>query len=229
MRFNFLSVLFAAPVAFAMLATGCAVEPDTDESTGESEDHLLAGRRLTTGEIAADLRAAGFPESAVGPMVCTAKYESSYYERASNHNTNGTYDYGLFQINSIHLKQKGCPSTSAGLYDAEANAKCAYAVWKSQGLNAWYGYQKHRTECNATKAPASSSSSSSSSSSGGTSSGSTDAGGCYSSTLDDHVDALTCVESKHDDIWYQCYNGVWLSGVHGSTGPKGACASVHPL
>jgi lysozyme C len=123
-------------------------------SNGESQDRLLAGRRLSEVEAATLNREAGFPEASVGKMVCTIKYESSFYERASNKNGNGTTDYGLFQINSIHLGRSGCPSSASGLYSAKANTKCALQVYKSQGMNAWYGYRKNRAECDRYSAPA---------------------------------------------------------------------------
>ena len=212
-------------------ATGCAADTGEgeDEPIAESEDRLLAGRRLSTGEIARHLRAAGFPENAIGPMVCTAKYESSYYERASNRNRNGSMDRGLFQINSIHLgSMRGCPSSSSALWDASTNAKCAYAIWRAQGYNAWYGYRKHATECRNTRAPASS---------GSVNPVAPDQddddnnepGGCWSGTLQDTVDANTCVQSRYDSVWFQCRNGSWYRGVSGNTGPYGACTSTHPL
>jgi hypothetical protein len=82
-------------------------------------------------------------------MVCTAKYESSFYEKASHKNKDGSIDRGLFQVNSTHLGWGACPKSADGLYDAKANAKCAHVIWADQGLRAWYGYQKHRTECDA--------------------------------------------------------------------------------
>jgi lysozyme C len=217
-------------------ATGCAADTgdEEDEPIAESEDRLLAGRRLSTGEIARHLRAAGFPENAVGPMVCTAKYESSYYERASNRNRNGSTDRGLFQINSIHLgSMRGCPSSGTALWDASTNAKCAYSIWKAQGYNAWYGFRKHATECRNTRAPAS----------GGSVVAPTNPtepqqdndddavgpGGCWSGTLQDTVDAGVCVQSRYDNVWFQCQSGAWYRGVSGNTGPFGACTSQHPL
>jgi lysozyme C len=227
----------------ALGATGCAAEPSDgeDEPTGESEDHLLAGRRLTPGEIARHLRAAGFPESAVGPMVCTAKYESSFYERASNKNRNGSTDRGLFQVNSIHLGgTRGCPSNGTALFDAATNAKCALAIYKMQGINAWYGYRKHATECRNYRAPASSgvvadqpdpdqSPDSSSADYGNTQGVEVGPGGCWSGTLQDTVEAGTCVQSKYDGVWFQCQSGSWYRGVTGSTGPYGRCAASYPL
>jgi len=151
MRFS-----FVAAVAMAVLA-GCAADTQGDsedaEQLGDVGEQLLAGRRFSPREVATIVRRAGFPEYEVGKMVCTAQYESSFYERASNLNSNGTIDRGLFQINSIWLGAAGCPHTATGMYDADANARCAHAVWREQGNDAWYGYQKHRSTCDHYAAP----------------------------------------------------------------------------
>lgn len=207
-------------VIAAFVLVGCSVpDPSMDEEVGESEDHLLAGRRLSPAEVASVLREAGFPEAAVGKMVCTAKYESSFYERASHRNTNGTTDYGLFQINSVHVGDTGCPSSATALYEAAANARCALKVYRSQGMGAWYAYRKHRSECDGYAAPAAE----------GGEAGPQEAGGCWSGTLGEMVDASACVQSKHNGVWFQCHEGEWYRGVSGSSGPYGACSSVHAL
>ena len=56
----------------AIALVGCAAETGDDsepEGTGESQDHLLSGPRLTPAQVASELRRAGFPESSVGKMV----------------------------------------------------------------------------------------------------------------------------------------------------------------
>jgi hypothetical protein len=176
-----ISVLAAATLASitSAIAVGCAQPPPDTEAVGESEDHLLAGDRLTPSDVAAKLRAAGFDESVIGKMVCTAKYESSYYEKATNKNKNKSEDYGLFQINSNHLGDKGCPTSASALFDPDTNTKCAYAVFKAQGINAWYGYQKHKSECDRTRAPAANGTSSSSSSTSGAVTSSSSSSGYY--------------------------------------------------
>src|SRR5689334_1912599 len=66
---------------------GCAAETEEDEGdTATSEDKLLAGRQLDESEVADLLRDAGFPEKVVPTMVCTAKWESAFFERAYNKN-----------------------------------------------------------------------------------------------------------------------------------------------
>jgi len=207
---------------------GCASQAP-EEGVGESQDHLLAGRRLSEREAATLIRDAGFPSDVVGKMLCTIKYESSFYERASNRNSNGSTDYGLFQVNSIHYGDAGCPSSSAGLYDAAKNTKCALAIYKSQGINAWYGYKKHKSECDRYPAPDVGASTQDDPSTDPTPSTDTGEGGCYSGTLGEMVETRTCVESKFDGLWYQCRDTQWTRGGDSGTGPFGACASTHPL
>lgn len=196
----------------ASVLVGCAAET-TEEETESSDSELLAGRRLSETEVARLLRDAGFPESVVPEMVCTARYESSFFEAATNRNTNGSIDRGLFQINSVHVSgTRGCPSTGAALFDAATNARCAYAIYRSQGLNAWYGYRNHRAECDRYTLG---------SSGGGDS--------CRSSTLGRTVDERTCVQSRSDRAWYQCVDGRWRAGASATSGASGACSASYPL
>jgi lysozyme C len=221
--------LVAAMLSLTSIA-GCAAQTgdEPDEGVGESQDHLLAGRRLSEREAAGLIRQAGFPESVVGKMLCTIKYESNFYERASNKNRNGSADYGLFQVNSIHLRDGGnCPSTAAGLYNAAVNAKCAYSIYRSQGINAWYGYQKHRSECDRYRAPTGVAPAAGGNNAPDEADDTT--GGCYSGTLEEMVPARTCVESKFDSDWFQCKDGKWLRGGDTGKGPAGTCVSKHPL
>lgn len=150
---------------------GCAADPADDEFDGEGEEigsqdgairrgsSAIEGRKLEATEIAELLRTAGVPESVVPEMVCTAYYESQWRDRSWNwRNTNGTIDRGLFQINSVHLKDRYknrdgewvgrglCYGMSADdLWDVAKNAECAQKIYKAQGLSAWYGYKSHRT------------------------------------------------------------------------------------
>ena len=97
---------------------------------------------------------AGFPKSTLPTMVCISKYESAFNCDATNKNIDGSTDYGLMQINSywwcsgdITSKYNSCKISCSGLFDCQANANCAYTIWKQQGYNAWYGYKNHKTEC----------------------------------------------------------------------------------
>ncbi|HEX4419628.1 MAG TPA: phage tail tip lysozyme [Kofleriaceae bacterium] len=59
---------------------------------------------------------------------------------------------------------------------------------------------------------------------GGGSSGNTGAG-CFSNTLGKEMPDNACVQSKSDDLWYQCSNGAWVDRW---TDPD-ACNGVHAL
>lgn len=74
-------------------------------------------------------------------MVAIAFDESSFKQTAvSPKNSNGTKDYGLFQINSSWFsdstfKSKGWNATS--LLEGHANAQAAHYVYTKQGFGAW--------------------------------------------------------------------------------------------
>jgi hypothetical protein len=74
-----------------------------------------------------------FSSSYQNDMLCIAFYESSYCPGVYN----GICCYGLFQINSNHLGESGCPSSVSALYNPDTNAACAAHILSTQGLNAW--------------------------------------------------------------------------------------------
>jgi hypothetical protein len=49
--------------------------------------------------------------------------------------------------------------------------------------------------------------------------------GCYSDTLGKQMPDNACVQSKYDDAWYQCDNGMWVDRWTDPT----ACDGVHAL
>ena len=60
---------------------------------------------------------------------------------------------------------------------------------------------------------------------GGGGGGTTSAKQCYSDTLGKEMPANACVQSKFDDLWYQCDDGSWVDRWSDPT----ACSSVHAL
>ena len=60
---------------------------------------------------------------------------------------------------------------------------------------------------------------------GGGGGGGTTPAGCFSGTLNAEEPANTCVQSKYDNLWYQCDNGSWVDRYS----DPDACVSVHPL
>ena len=217
------SLGLASAAVLALSAAGCGSAASPDDAVTESaQGALLAGPLLTVPEVADLLRGAGFAESVVPVMVCTAQYESSFYEQASNHNANGSTDYGLWQINSIHLGSSGCASTASALYVGATNAKCALEIYKEQGLGAWYGYLAHKATCDAYKLPPSAGDDDDDDDDAGSGggSGTSSAGQCWSKTLGEYVAENTCIKEE------QCIAGHWYYGVSGSSGPDGACLTA---
>jgi hypothetical protein len=224
---NRLLAVLSFTAAFASLAAaGCssATPAATDEGeTGASEGALLAGTQISETEAASLLEAAGFTGQTVAQMVCTAKYESDFFEQASNSNSNGTTDYGLWQINSSHLGEAGCTSSASALYDGATNAKCAREIFESQGLDAWVGYLTHKAECDSFQLPTPSGDDdddggSGSGGSGGSGTGS--AGSCWSLTFGEIVPENTCIRSE------QCVSGRWYYTVTNGVGPNGKCVAA---
>lgn len=97
---------------------------------------------LTAAQIAQLVKQAGFPQSVHVTMVAIALAESGgRVEVVSPFNSNGTKDYGLFQINSVH-GYVARDLTS----DAAFNTRCAKAIYDKQGLRAWSVYNNGKYE-----------------------------------------------------------------------------------
>lgn len=62
-----------------------------------------------------------------------AQCESRWNPKAYNYNTNGTSDYGLFQINTVHVLRYG----TGFYYDWKQNVDVAYKIYKQSGWNPW--------------------------------------------------------------------------------------------
>jgi hypothetical protein len=74
--------------------------------------------------------------------TAVALAESGGRVDAQNSNTNGTTDYGLWQVNSVHFTESGWKAewTPPDLLIPEANAQAAYHVWQGSGWTAWTTY-----------------------------------------------------------------------------------------
>ena len=94
---------------------------------------------------------AGFSETEAHRMTCVAKYESALKPEAVNlHNTNGTIDVGLYQVNTIWFNRIPYCELDK-LQNAMYNIKCAKYIYDIQGITAWVAYKKHKKECDSYK------------------------------------------------------------------------------
>jgi len=71
--------------------------------------------------------------------LAVAKAESGLNCNAFNVNSNGSVDFGIFQLNSVHLK-KGGEWTLTNMSDCEKNVDLAYQMWTEQGFEPWVAY-----------------------------------------------------------------------------------------
>src|SRR5690606_2014218 len=69
-------------------------------------------------------KAAGFSGEDLVTITAIGMAESGCRPNASNANTNGSVDYGLFQINTVH----GWPTSC--LFDPTCNAQKAFELYK---------------------------------------------------------------------------------------------------
>ncbi|TDH01731.1 hypothetical protein EPR50_G00165700 [Perca flavescens] len=95
----------------------------------------------------------GYRSISLADWVCLSKWESSYSTTAINHNTDGSTDYGIFQINSRWWCNDGLTPTKNAcnincrelLTDNVGVAiNCAKRVVRDPaGISAWVGWRNH--------------------------------------------------------------------------------------
>ncbi|KAI1905163.1 hypothetical protein AGOR_G00013310 [Albula goreensis] len=107
-------------------------------------------------ELARRLKAAGmdgYHGVSLGDWVCLAKWESDYNTDAINHNSDGSTDYGIFQINSrwwcsngVTYSSNAChiPCSSLLSPDISTAITCAKRVVRDpNGVGAWVAWRRH--------------------------------------------------------------------------------------
>ncbi|KAJ8392750.1 hypothetical protein AAFF_G00072340 [Aldrovandia affinis] len=106
-------------------------------------------------ELARKLKASGmsgYQGVSLGDWVCLAKFESGYNTAATNKNTDGSTDYGIFQINSRWWCTDGSRSSNAcnipcsRLLSSDINEAitCAKRVVRDpNGIRAWVAWRNH--------------------------------------------------------------------------------------
>ena len=89
---------------------------------------------LSAVDVVNAAHAGGFPDGELVTAVAIAYAESSWDPNATHHNSDGSTDYGLWQINSVH----NFPELTNGQWkDPATNARLAYQVYQGQGWGAW--------------------------------------------------------------------------------------------
>lgn len=96
-----------------------------------------ASPKLTPVEVAKLVLAAGWTGNDAVTAVAVAGAESAYRTRGKNVAKNGTFDAGLFQINSIHGYEE------SDLYIPELNVAAAFKLYKRFGFKPWVAYKNN--------------------------------------------------------------------------------------
>ncbi|XP_072319243.1 lysozyme C-like [Eucyclogobius newberryi] len=94
-----------------------------------------------------------FQRVSLADWVCLTEHESHYNTRATNRNTDGSTDYGIFQINSKYWckdggvsRANGCGINCADLLtdDPTVAINCAKRVVRDpNGIRAWVAWQRY--------------------------------------------------------------------------------------
>jgi hypothetical protein len=96
--------------------------------------------RYNAQQIAGYAKAAGFPPGEIATATAVALAESGGESTATNKNTNGSIDYGLWQINTVH----GALLNQGDKFNPLDNAKMALVVWQRAG-NKWTPWTVYKT------------------------------------------------------------------------------------
>ncbi|KAK2818808.1 hypothetical protein Q5P01_024369 [Channa striata] len=94
----------------------------------------------------------GYRGYSLANWVCLSKWESDYNTRATNRNSDGSTDYGIFQINSRWWCSNGTPTSNACNIqcsqlltdDVSVAINCAKRVVRDpNGMGAWVAWRNH--------------------------------------------------------------------------------------
>jgi hypothetical protein len=96
--------------------------------------------KLTPQQIAGHAQAAGFPPDQIVTAVAVALAESGGETTATNRNSNGSTDYGLWQINTVH----GALLNQGDKFNPLDNAKMALTVYARAG-NKWTPWSVYKS------------------------------------------------------------------------------------
>lgn len=96
--------------------------------------------KLSPTFIAAVAFVSGFTRAEVPTAVAIALAESGGDNAAVHHNSDGTTDTGLWQINSSNADIINKYKKYGGITSPIANGEMAYAVYQRQGWDAWHTY-----------------------------------------------------------------------------------------
>lgn len=151
-----MATIVAAPMLLLNVLMPSPRPPSIDLASSETPVCTVAsvqkppGALLDAKDVAAIAHRAGWRGDDITIAVAVARAESGWNPKAvNNKNANGSVDYGLFQINTVHE----AILASGNWADPEDNAKMAFQVWTDAGrkwgpwVTYWSGsYKKYLEE-----------------------------------------------------------------------------------
>ncbi|XP_055374658.1 inactive lysozyme 1A-like [Condylostylus longicornis] len=114
---------------------------------------ITYGKKFDECSLAKELYRLGVPKSQLSDWICLAKYESQFEtSTVGKKNSNGTRDWGIFQINdrwwcknsngdrSYNQCKLSCDELLTD--DITKAVKCAKLIKKQQGFKAWVAWNR---------------------------------------------------------------------------------------
>ena len=136
----------AIDAAIAAAQAQTAFTPYSDDILGGNGGAIPEGGSTSTAEVLS-LVQASFPADEVGNAMAVSRCESGHANRVSKANTNGSRDFGVFQINDggtlqAALRKLGVKFTDLSdartkALDPAVNVKMARAIWDARGWQPW--------------------------------------------------------------------------------------------
>ncbi|XP_055679781.1 lysozyme-like [Lutzomyia longipalpis] len=107
-------------------------------------------RKFTKCDVVPILWREGFPLAEISDWLCLIQSESAFNSSAiGGPNSNGSFDYGLFQINENYWCKVGqagndCNIDCNDLLDDDLtdDLKCVKKIYARHGFSAWNGWKK---------------------------------------------------------------------------------------
>jgi len=112
-----------------VLATRSSAEDTWEAQQDQSRHRLTAYQQYACNKFGSACRIALAVQRAENPKGACEIY---------HYNTDGTLDWGYFQINTVHLKRPGL--NLRDLLDCKANIDFAYILYQERGFDPWTTY-----------------------------------------------------------------------------------------
>ncbi len=137
----------AAAISAAQATAAFTVPLGADFGGGSAGGGSIPSGGSTSSAEVLSLVRKYFPSDQVGNAMAVARCESGHANRVSNPNSNGSRDFGVFQINDggtlqaalrkVGVSTSGITEARTKALNTELNVRMARAIWDSRGWQPW--------------------------------------------------------------------------------------------